>query len=484
MLSSLLPTSLLNMPPDNAQTDNTDNNFIDSHSGSASYGNSAQTGDSSFPFGLPMQDNNGGENNFGFFQAITSSESSHEDSSSDSGVFSRIRNLLPFGKGFLSGFLNPENSNAEEDGNGDGNSGYGYEASISNNISSLFSSNPSQISLTNSEAQSDSEVESPSDSGESGGSSFLSSLPNPLRGIQNLLSTINLPQNDNTDQAETEMMGGYANGPSDPADSSITAFQSITDGGLGGTLGLFVPYLSHLVTVFGVAKAKLPLAKLLGAILGPILATAIAAMVIGIVYVSIYVAGNIVENAGVEGDMYLLSIKQLLNILGIPDPLEELFDINVFRSYKGRSLNSRLLSLPDQEMKLAIQNENDNCFERLLCHSIGTKLMSKESWRNGRLGTGIRWVSGNLTLETEDSIAEVLGKGVLQKYFRKGKSLVDAIAQGMVPGPGLIDVNALIDGNGKSPEKKPICARYTCNPMSLIKTVLKSAQKTLKMRKS
>lgn len=466
MLSSLLPTSILGQQ--NQPEEGDSENLVDSDSDNNQIS-------SSF-FRNPSLFQQHDEENKGYIPTsydgsssipLSYQESSQEEAADTPGLFTRIKNILPFSKGLLSGLL----SNNSSDSNGEG--GY-VEDNGSNSLSLPFSEPTSQSpfslgpilqGLVNNGGSGDDETSNDNNGDENSESesstSFFSSIPNPFKMLTNLLPNINFESD------EQQMEGGYDDSVPDPVDSSITPFQSISNGGLGGVLGAVVPYLSHVVTALGVAKAKLPLIKLIGAVLGPILAAAIAAMVIGLVYVSFYIVANGIKNGPIEGEMYLLSFKQLLNILGIPDPLEELFDIALRRSLEDRSMNSRSLKQENATLSITPTEEIDQCIERLACYAIGKKLMNKAGMRDGWVEKGIKWVAGS-----GDEVDWNIPKNYsYSKFIRYGKSLVKAVAVGMDPVNPVSLQNGKHDSANNTRIGHSICARYACNPVNSLRKI-------------
>lgn len=467
MLSSLLPTSIFGQQN---QPEGDSENLVDSDSDNNQISSTFLRNPSLFQQHDVDNANYMPTSSDGSSSVPLSHQESSQEAADTPGLFSRIRNALPFSKGLLSGLLSNDNNNSGEGGYVDDNGSNSLSLPFSNtndhsepSNNNPFSLRPIFQGLVNGGGDDETSNANTDENSESGsGTSFLSLIPNPFKMLTNLLPNINFE----SDEQPSE--GGYDDSVPDPGDSSITPLQSISDGGLSGVLGAVVPYLSHVVTALGVTKAKLPLIKLMGAILGPILATAIAAMVIGLVYVSFYIVANGINNEAIEGEMYLLSFKQLLGILGIPDPLEELFDITLMRSLQERSISSRK-SLKQENSTLTNwpSEEIDRCIERLACHAIGKKLMSKPGMRHGWVEKGIKWVAGD-----GDELGWNIPKNnSYSKFIRYGKSLVNAVAVGMDP----VSVQSRNpDSANNTLTDHSICARYACNPINSLRKILSS----------
>ncbi|CAL8123505.1 unnamed protein product [Orchesella dallaii] len=469
-LSSLLPTSILNLPQQSSDSENQIE--ADGNNGSPYLDDSELRQNP-----LPSQ----GSDNPGFTQEEQPNFEENgpydsESSSTGSGLLSRIRNVLPFGKGFISGLLNNPDSNVENEGNEDGSVSGGVENGPNININQGPSapndsplSDPNQVSITNEEDP---------DSGNSDSGDTSQAFPNPLRAMLNLLNLRPPALSDNKQSLDLPDLGStnplaQSGGDGDSTDSPITALQSLVDGAGDGVVGTGMSLLSAVTSAIGITSTNATWFILLGLALGPVIGTAIAASVIAIVYASIYIPAAAIRNEGLNGEFYVLTLKRLYEVLGIPDPLDELFDFGK-RSYDGRALVRN-----DPSRKLAFlagtAHDSEECMERAFCELVGRKLTGKQEGKRKWIAKGITWVADNI-LKNEKYLRSYSSSEIV----RIGRLLLEAMSTGISSGTTTRLKRNTMAGNNTtesvSPDpvngrKQNPCTKYVCDPLKSLRAL-------------
>lgn len=493
----MLPTSVLYLPQQLAQHENLEN-LSELRSGNKNVSNANKAPLSSFKSGvvtdlLPQKragyansvsNTNNLPSHSSFQDDSSSSEqyqddfASQEDSVWNSGgggskLFSKIQNILPIGNGFLSGLLNSTKNSGSGHNGGYGSAGNPTFGELSDGTS-LLSFHPSHASPSNEDSNVDRPNGSESSSGGGGGiSSLLRFFPNPLKSLQHIFHSLipSVPPDEDPGPLQNSKADGDGNMlVIDPAEGS--AITPLLDDGLSGLYGAAVGTFTKLYHTIGVTA---PVVKVAGLIFTPIFAAGISALVIGIVYLAIYIPAVAFQNEGIDGQLYLMTFNQLLELLGIPDPLDKLFGFE-----RRRSLEALSYEVDNHGNNFLLAGGGKSqCLERVACEVIGKRFITKRSWwKTGWIGKGIKWVGESMG---ETHLEEVRGLDSFKWYFKRGLKLIQAVATGMTQAANIVRREERSDEKSQSGDDNNshllTCSSYSCDPIKSIAKLLGAQQR-------